>query len=745
MFLGGVAVLAWLGPVPDLAPILEHRPTLPTRVLDRRGDLVAEWGGVRRNPVDLDALPGHVIDAFIAAEDARFFQHGGIDPAAMIRAAWANTTHGRVLQGASTITQQAVKNVLLSPDRTMRRKVMEAALALRLERQVDKRGILEVYLNEVYLGSGAYGVEAAAREYFGKEAGRLDLSESALLAGLPQRPSAYSPRVSAERAESRRRYVLRRMLDEGFIDGESFEEARRRPPRIRPRRTADEMRAADWFLDEVRRRALRHVGPGLESDGLEVETTLDLDLQVAAHRAVRRGLEEVDLRHGFRAPRARMRDADLAALLLRLGSENDLSPLRPQLPDRPLTAVVVEVDPATRTTTVALALERIARLEAPRPIRERLEVGDRLRVRPARPAMSADARGSERVRLAQEPRVQGALVAIEADTGEVLALVGGYRYGRSFFNRATQARRPPGSAFKPFVYGAAIEQGRTATSRVVDRPFLRAGWAPRNHDRRFRGSLTLRQALARSANNATIHLLDQVGVSAVAGFAARLGIRSPLASNLTLALGTSPLTPIELTSAYAALAAGGRAHDAHLIRRIRDRRGRILYEAPPPDPGKVALAPAVAYVTGDLLRGAVTDPGATGRGALALPHFVAGKTGTTNDLADAWFVGFSPQIAAGVWVGYDRGRVLRRGESGGRTALPIWSEFMEEALHVRGPGRRAVPESVVIRRVDADTGLLADAVSRRSYEQAFVRGTGPARRASRILEARLERQIRFGM
>jgi penicillin-binding protein 1A len=748
---GALLVLAWgselMTGLPDVDRLAERRPPLPTRVYDREGRLLTEFSVERRQLADIDDLPEPVVLAFVAAEDGRFFEHPGVDPLAMARAAWVNLRSGAVRQGASTITQQTVKNLLLTSERSMGRKLREALLAIELERRFGKRKILEIYLNEIYFGSGAYGVEEAAYEYFGKRAAELSVSEAALIASLAPRPSAYSPRRDPDAAERGRLRVLGRMHDQGFLDDVEWARARADRPRIRPLPARDPRRdAAAWFVAEVRDLLEQQFGAAwLRTAGLRVETTLDLDLQEAAQASLQRGLETVDLRQGFWGALGHVPPAARAAYVVRLGRRNRLlgtsAAASIALPDRPLEGLVRERD-ADGTARVAVAPGLEVRLELPGHLE--LAPGDRVRVRPLLEADGAGATDLPRAVLAQEPRVEGALVSIDPATGEIAALVGGYRFGRSYFDRATQARRMPGSAFKPFVYGAAIEHGYTAASIVIDRPFVAEGWSPQNYGRHFLGSLTLREAMARSVNNATVHLAQRVGVDEIADFAHRLGIHSRLGADLTIALGTSPVSLLELTGSYATLAAGGRREAPYLIRRVLDRNGRILLERPPAlpeDPSRLGadqptetpqvVAPEVADVVTDLLRGAVIDPGATGWRAASIPHFVAGKTGTTSNEADAWFVGFTPRIATGVWVGYDRGRLMARGETGAHTALPIWRQYMEAAIALRGAGERERPEGVVVRWIDAETGLLADASSRRSFRQSFVRGTEPRISTSR--------------
>jgi penicillin-binding protein 1A len=671
--LGGGAAFAWLRldqPRSSVERLRDYRPPLASIVLDRHGRQIGEFFFQRRRLVGRDDLPDHVIQAFVAAEDGRFYAHAGLDYPAILRAGWANLRGGRIEQGASTITQQLVKNVLLTPERSWRRKLREMFLARNLEQRLSKDEILLLYLNHIYFGNGAYGIAEAARSYFAKRVDELDLSEAALLAGLPQRPSAYSPTRNACAAEARRRYVLKRMLELGFVSAEQQQRAWDLPPHVGPRRSARDEPTAH-FVEEVRRALIRIVGADrLHRDGLVIETTLDLDLQKAAWAALRTGLEELEQRQAARR------------------------------------GLGMRVDPL------------------------------------------------------QDPGAEGALLSLHVPSGDVLAMVGGYDFSRSEFNRAVQARRQPGSAFKPLIYAAAIEAGYSQASFVLDAPNLlwdqatSSFWRPRNYGRRFLGWLTLRRALSRSVNNASIRLLRQVGEERVIELAQRLGIRSPLTPYPSLALGTDAVSLLELTRAYAAFPAGGERVRPRFVKRVLDPDGWVLARNVPLDyretdgfedldpvqPVGPALEPSVAGVVTDLLKGVVHDPGGTGRRARHLGA-VAGKTGTTNDNEDAWFVGFSPTVTTGVWVGFDRPRSLGPGETGGRAALPIWTAFMEAAAPRYPSGGFPIHEGMSFARVDRATGRLAGAANPRAVLQAFVEGSRP--HPMERYQARLSRRERL--
>lgn len=762
-----------------LEPLLDYRPPLASVVTDRHGLVIGQFFVQRRRLVRLDDIPEHVIQAFVASEDARFFQHAGLDIPAILRAAWTNLRSGHIEQGASTITQQMVKNVLLTPERTWSRKLREMLLALEVERRLSKHEILLIYLNHVYLGNGSYGVGDAARSYFGKDVSELDISEAALLAGLPQRPSSYSPVRHPEAAEARRRYVLGQMLERGFVTPEAHREALARPPRIRGRTPL--ARSPDFvasFVEEIRRELVDWLGATrLYRAGLTIETTIDLDLQRTAYEAVRGGLEALDRRQGWLGPVRRVAPEGLEEALAEIGRENrwSLGVPPPNLADErtPWLGLVLESETDARgreLARVGLAPGVVVRAEVepaawglrpapPGPETRVLRSGNvaYFRIHPLP--------GSGTAELYQEPLVEGALLSLDVASGDVLAMVGGYDFGRSEFNRAVQARRQPGSAFKPFVYAAAIEAGYTQASFVLDSPYLfwdrssQSTWRPRNYGRRFLGWLTLRRALAQSVNNATIQLTRRVGVERVVGMAQRLGVRSQLPANLSLALGTSEVSLLELTRAYAAFPAGGRQVRPRFIRRVLDRHGDLLHDfgtgagllRGPEDSwsesdgdggdDSQAVSPQVARVVIDLLQGAVFEPGATGAKARQLGRTVAGKTGTTNGNRDAWFVGFSPDVATGVWVGFDRPRSLGRGETGGRAALPIWVDYMSEVLALRPPREFDMPEGIAFTRVDPRSGRPAlGAGSRHASWQAFLVGTEPRPASRRSREQRSARR-----
>ena len=825
--------------LPDLRRIEDYRPPITSRVLDREGRSIGEFFVERRKVVPLEEIPRLARLAFVAAEDSTFFEHAGIDYVSILRAAWVDLTSAEIKQGASTITMQLVKQLLLSPERHFRRKIREMILARRIEQHFSKQEILFLYLNHIYFGRGAHGIAEAAYTYFDKDVRDLTLSESAMLAGLPQRPSSYSPFRNPEAAEKRRRYVLGRMAADKIIDEALYAEAMSQLPEPSPPEARSHYASASYLTEEVRRYLFDRLGgERVLNDGLIIETTVDLDLQRAATSALRKGLEDHDKRQGYRGPVRRVAETDIEAELQQLAEENELAELLEvpepkqaakkgggflarlfateddeaagasdapveevpppiELPfDTPLLGVVLEIDGEGQKASIAFApgvegrveLEDVKWAREPNPARRPAPVkriskifraGDvvrfvRLSDAPvdadgAEEEVEADEAGSPpRFGIYQEPIVQGALISIEIETGDVLAMVGGYDFEKSQFNRATQARRQPGSAFKPIIYGAALSRGYTPVAVLYDRPVVYEDpvsgfvWRPQNYSRHFFGPLPMRTALARSVNNATVHLFRDIGVDYVINYARRLGIQSPLNRDLSLALGSSDLSLLELTRTYAVFPNRGRRVIPRFIRRVTDRNGEVLLEntilGDAPDPIAVEeeepeaelgienengdepaedqlISEAEAYLMCDLLKAVVRDPRGTGWRLKSLGRHLAGKTGTTNDQADAWFVGFSSEITTGVWVGHDESRLLGWGETGSRAAAPIWVDFMGVAL-ANGPDRDfEQPEDIVFQKIDRETGLLADARSDDTYFQPFILGTEPTENASTVSSA----------
>ena len=747
LMLGGVAAaVAYRSLIKDLPGLEEldnYTSSLVTHVYDRHNELIADFFIEKRVLVQLDEIPLFVRQATLAVEDARFYSHNGADMWGILRAAWVNFRAGEVREGASTLTQQVARTLFLSRDRTMRRKLREVILAWRIEQHFGKDDILRMYLNQVFYGHNAYGVEAAAQIYFGKSAKDLTLGEGTLIAGLTQAPNKYSPINNLELSMQRREHVLRRMVEVGYLDAAQARRVAQEPVHLTP--NYQQINKAPYFVEHIRRYLETQYGTKtLYRGGFHVYTTLDLHLQRVAESAVQHGVEAMDKRHGYLGPVRRIAlsgdvaqdRANIEAVTL-----NDERDGMLQEGER-LTGVVVRVDEnavqvAVKDTQGVMLPEegfdwvREADLSRDFETRKRLtpheifQPGDVIRVRVVR----ADANDPPyRLALEQDPLVQGALLAMEAKTGHVLAMVGGYDYATSQFNRATQAIRQPGSAFKPIIYTAALESGKTPSSIVYDRAVVKEDeneawmWKPENYSQRYYGATTVRQALTYSRNMVTIRLTEEIGVPAVLDTAKRLGITSHMAPYLSLALGSSGVSLQEITASMGAFANGGLYVPPIFIHRIVDANDQVIEENLPR--AQRAIRPDIAYVMTSMLQDVIEN--GTGRRVRVLGRPVAGKTGTTNDFRDAWFLGYTPDLVAGVWLGIDDRRVLGHRESGGRVAAPVWLEFMQAAVQGQPITDFPIPPQVRFYRVDAQSGRLAsDSNEGAAHFEAFAEGTAP--------------------
>ncbi|HET6519522.1 MAG TPA: penicillin-binding protein 1A [Geminicoccaceae bacterium] len=746
--------------LPDYRQLADYQPPTVTRVHAGDGRLLAEYATENRVFVPVGALPKRVVQAFLAAEDKTFYRHPGIDVFGIARAAWTNVSRMRDNRrpiGASTITQQVAKNFLLTNEVSLERKLKEVLLAFRIERAFTKDQILELYLNEIYLGMGSYGVASAALNYFNRSLDDLSTAEIAFLAGLPKAPSSYHPLRNPEAARARRDWVLGRMQEDGFLTAAEADAARAEPLVLRGR-SPTEFVTAEYFAEEVRRvLAARYGEDALYQGGLSVQTTLSPRLQEIADRALRDGLSVYDRRHGWRGPlnRINLDDADATAWIERLARTRPPFQLgRWQL------AVVLAVDddgarlgldggeqdrlPLAGMTWARRARDGGALGPAVTHPGQVVQRGDVVLVE--RVAMEGGGEGFE---LRQVPEVDGAVVALDPHNGRVLALSGGFSYGRSEFNRATQALRQPGSAFKPFVYLAALEAGLTPATILLDAPLVveqgldQPEWRPVNYDGEFYGPSTLRLGIERSRNVMTVRLAQQVGMRRVNDIAHRFGLDRGRFINLSAALGANEVTVLGLTTAYAMLVNGGKRIEPFLIERIQDRHGRTIArrdgracdacrvaggwrgQPPPalPDTREQVADPRLAYQMVHMMEGVVER--GTARRAAQLGKPLAGKTGTTNESRDAWFIGFTPDLVVGTFIGFDQPRSLGARETGSSAALPIFVDFMEEALADQPPTPFRVPPGIRLVRVDADTGLLPGPDSRDVVLEAFLPGTEP--------------------
>jgi penicillin-binding protein 1A len=704
--------------LPSVTELLDYRPPTATRVYAADGTPVGEFYTERRYLMPIAEIPTQVRRAFLAAEDADFYQHRGIDPAGIVRALVANLKHGEIVQGASTITQQVVKHLLLSPERSFERKAKEMLLALELESKLTKDQIFYLYLNHIYFGSGTYGIAAAARTFFDASPSELSLAQAALLAGLPQAPSRYDPRRHRREAIRRQRHVLDRMLTAGFITAEEHAAALDEPIEFAAPK-APTYDLAPWYADHVRSLLEAEYGPEFASLGLQVHTALDLYLQDAADTTLREGLRTIERKLGVRNSVRHLPPDGVEPYLDRQRAS------RPR--EGPQHAVVTGMRPHEILIRTPWEAGRVAREDGRAPGAYRS--GDVVNVNP----VSRGDDGVMRFAIDVEPQLEGALVAIDLATGQVRALVGGVDFRRSQFNRAVQARRQPGSAFKPLIYAAAIDRGYTPVTIVEDAPISlpdgrRGSWTPQNFENRYMGAVTLRTALINSLNSVSVRLALHIGIDRLRDHLRIFGFPTEFPRNFSLALGSSEVTLLDLTRAYGVFATSGRRFDPVFVTGVTDSSGRGRDFTGSRSRFEPVMNPATAYVVTDMMR-SVVETG-TARRAKELGRPCAGKTGTTNESRDAWFIGFTPDLLVGVWVGFDDDRTL--GEyTGGRAAVPIWTAFMERALE-DGPGRDFTkPDDVMLVRVDAATGLLA-VDGRPSRTEPFVAGTEPKRSAPTV-------------
>jgi penicillin-binding protein 1A len=722
----GVGVAAVIN-MPRVESLSDFTPGQITQLFDRHGKVFATYAREKRVLLREGDVPELLQQAILAAEDRNFFQHGGVDAEGVLRAALKNLSRKRTSRiGGSTITMQLARELYLTRKKTWQRKIEEALLSVELEKNFSKQQILTLYCNLIFLGHGNYGFEAAAQSYFNKSVADLTLPEAAMLAGIPQRPSAYSAYHRPDLVIERRDYVLRRMQEEGFITQEEYQIATDEPLLVVPQRQEDLL--APYFAEEVRRYLETTYGSqGLLERGLQVETTLDPDIQRAAEKALRQGLLSLDHRKGWRGAPFRIEDEDLENFELPSWSNLEL-----QAGDW-VEGLVIEVDRRSARVRVADREFEVGPADMEwvgnKSLTEVFESGDVAWFE----AQSSEEGGDiDLLLLEQEPKLEGAVVVLESATGELRAMVGGWDFSRSSFNRATQARRQVGSAFKAFVYGTALETGFTPADTLFDAPAVFPGanlqltYSPRNNSRRYYGITTLRRGLEHSMNVTSTKLGDLVGMDRVVDFARRCGISSPLSPYPSLALGTAELIPVELTAAYAAIANQGVFVEPFLIDRIAGPDGGLVEEHQPQ--AHQAMEPEIASVLGHMLAGVVTRGTAISMRALDVD--LAGKTGTTDRYVDAWFVGFSPKWTILSWVGHDQNEPIGRRMTGAAAALPIWRSIVETGLEegwVLAGGEFSTPPSVVQMPVEYFTGLLPGPGASAIVQEAFIAGTEPTR------------------
>lgn len=714
--------------LPSVQSLREPNLGAPLKVYTADGKLIGEFGAERREPLAYEQFPQPVIQAFLAAEDDQFFEHRGVDYFGLVRAAFKLAATGERRQGGSTITMQLARNVFLTPERSYERKIKEILLARKIERELDKKRILEIYLNRIFLGTRAYGVAAAAYVYFGKTLEELTLAETAVLAALPKAPSALNPLTNPKRSLERRNYVLRRMHELRYIDDAQFQAALAEPIRAQEHAPPVDLDAA-YVAEMVRAELFGKYGDAAYTAGYKVVTTIDSARQQLANTALRNKLLDYEERHGYPGPEAKLEGDALAALERQEPLQNAeiVKALRARPVYSALPAAVVTAMSPEALTVVSLEWGKSvidAKGFAWAGKKPKIAVGDIVRIR------KVAVKDGETVKLSQLPGVQGAFVALDPRDGAIEALIGGYDFSAGKFNRVTQARRQAGSGFKPFLYAAALAKGYTPASIFLDAPVVldetqnQDEWRPSNYDNDFKGPMRLREALVQSRNLVSIRVLQAVGMSYALHYFPNFGLdRKTLPRDLTLSLGSGSLSPLEVVRGYAVIANGGFLIEPYVIRKISDAQGQVLYEARPVkacpecppeieagDPtaqlARRTVDPKTVYMLTSMLhdvtvRGTAAAVNQLGRKDLA------GKTGTSNDETDAWFNGFQATLAATAWVGYDQPRPLGKGEVGGRAALPIWMEFMRGALRGVADVQPVAPEGMTVVRINPTNGKLA--------------------------------------
>ena len=697
----GIGLAAAYPNLPDVVELADYRPKLPLRIYANDGELIGEFGEERRNLLPFEDIPPVMVNAVLAIEDARFFEHNGVDYKGMVRAALANLGQAKS-QGASTITMQVARNVYLSSEKSYVRKIYEVLLTFKLEHLLTKEQILEIYMNQIFLGHRAYGFAAASQVYFGKPLKDVTIAEAAMLAGLPKAPSAYNPISNPKRARIRQLYIIDRMLENGFITAEEATAAKDEPLKLRKINGQREVHA-EYIAEMVRQAIFEQYGDEAYTRGLEVHTTVDAQAQRAAYQAVRAGVMDFELRQHYRGPE---RFIDLPAS--KQEREEAIDEVISALPDNGelLTAVVLAVSP--RKVTVVRGDDEPIEVtgEGLQPVQSGLsdKAPPNLKLRPgAVVRIMKTARNTWTI--TQPPEVESAFVALDPRTGEIRALVGGFDFDKSKFNHVTQAWRQPGSSFKPFIYSAALEKGITPATVVNDQPLFFSAtvtggkpWEPKNYDGKFEGPMTVRTALAKSKNMVSISILKAVGTGSAQEWVTKFGFEADKhPPYLTMALGAGSVTPMQMATGYGVFANGGYYVPPVLITRVTDHKGKVLLDIPPkvPDEAQRAIPPRNAFMMSQLLQ-EITRSGTAARAQATLKRpDLYGKTGTTNDAVDAWFVGYQPTLVAAAWVGYDTPRNLGRRETGGGLSLPIWISFMREALKNTPVEEPPVPPGVV--------------------------------------------------
>lgn len=696
--------------LPSLDTLTHYQPKIPMRVFTADGGLIAEFGAEHRALVNLAKTPKFLQQAILAAEDDRFYQHGGVDTAGVLRAAISNLTSGGAKEGASTITMQVARNFFLTSEKTFTRKLNEALLAIKIEHSLSKDEILTLYINQIYLGQRAYGFGAASLAYFGKPIEKIDLAEAAMLAGLPKAPSRYNPVVNFPRAQARQHYVLRRMLDLHYIDKTQYEAALNQSLIIRNAREAGNDVSADYVAEMIRQVMYDRYQDAIYTNGLKVYTTLRKHDQEVANQALWQGVEEYDHRHGYRGAEGNVTlptdpqtlQADMESLLQDVEAIHDLIP-----------AVVLRVSPKLLSAYIKdigiVDIRGDGLKFAQRALTGLAQ--NKLALHPGALIRVQKVGNTNSWRITQLPLVEAGFVSLDPKTGAIRALVGGFDYNKNKFNHITQAWRQPGSTFKPFIYSAALEKGFTAATLVEDAPIsidpAETGgvlWEPKNYEGDYSGIVSVRQALTKSLNLPTIRILQAITPNYALDYIKRFGFdTAKQPPYLTLALGAGEVTPIQLASAYAVFANAGQKTKPYLIDHIVDQNGVTILKTNP-EPAQPVIDPRNAFIITSLMQDVVRKGTASKVSQLGR-HDLAGKTGTTNDQNDAWFAGFQPSLVAVVWIGFDQPHTLGKGETGARAALPIWMKYMGAILKGTPQANFIQPTGVVSVPINQLTGL----------------------------------------
>jgi penicillin-binding protein 1A len=747
--------------LPSVDSLRSIQLQIPLRVYSADDKLIAEFGEMRRSPIRFDDIPQAFIHALLAAEDDNFANHYGVDITGLMRAATQLLKSGQIQTGGSTITMQVAKNYFLTSERSFSRKINEILLALQIERELSKNEILELYVNKIYLGNRAYGIEAAAQVYYGKPISELSVAQLAMIAGLPKAPSAFNPLVNPARSKERRDWILGRMYRLGSLDESSYRQALTEPETARYHGATPELDAS-YIAEMARAEMVGRFGSAAYTDGFRVYTTVSSERQIAANNALNSGLIEYDQRHGYRGPEANLANAPRDTWLQELAKYRSLSGLQPAAVTQVETSGILVITRDGQEHTVSWDSMKWARpylginSMGPRPQRpaDVVKVGDVVRIRWQ----------DEAAVFSQVPQAQAALVSLDPEDGSIEALAGGFSFGQSNYNRAIQAKRQPGSSFKPFIYSAALDAGYTAASLVNDSPivFVEQGmdriWRPKNDNNTFLGPIRMREALYKSRNLVSIRLLQTMGVDYTINYITRFGFNAQdLPRNLSLALGTATLTPMEIATGWTTFANGGYKIEPYLIQRIEDREGNLLFEANParvppretqtadvevhpvqsnPDIADGEQTPAAphfaeqvldertAYIMTSMLQDVIKR--GTGRRALALGRDdIAGKTGTTNDSIDSWFSGYNADLVTTVWAGFDQPQSLGRNEYGGTVALPIWMNYMGAVLKDMPEHPPAEPDGLLKLRIDPVSGRAATPSTPDAYFEVFKSEDSP--------------------